>query len=179
MKRTILTSLIASLSLFTTVAVVNAASTSPGKNSAYESYSGALSATNVSAPVLTATIAKGKPKRVLEAVATISVTGPAGLTGYNIAGKLEANGVEMELPANPGTNVPGTHGNFCYSDGITAVNACTLTIMGWLDLDAAEAANPGVFKKQQIDVVLSAGAFNAFVGNVSGTVMLGVRMEKK
>ena len=54
-----------------------------------------------------------------------------------------------------------------------------LTITGWLDLDAVEEANPGVFKKQQIDAALSGGGFDAFGGSVNGDATLSVRMEKK
>jgi len=173
---------LAVLSLLATLLFVSsadAASTSPGKNSAYESFSGALPSTGGATTVVTAVISKGKAKRVLEASATLSVDGVAGTIGINLAAALLANGVPLQ---GPGTysNVPNHHAQTCYEDesGLD-VEGCTLTITGWLDLDAAELANPGVFIGQQINVTLSGGGFNAIVGNVSGSATLGARMEKK
>ena len=155
-----------------------AASTSPGKSSAYESFSGPLPTTGSPGVLVTATIVKGKKKRVVEALATISIPGPSTSVGLNLSARLEVNGVAMETPGSapdPG----GHHVQTCYDDGVNPVLGCTLTIAGWLDLDAAELANPGVFVNQQLDVTLSGGGFDAFSGVVSGEVILSVRMEKK
>ncbi len=56
------------------------------------------------------------------------------------------NGVDMELINGAGLGV-----DFSQECGTTF---CTLTGMWWLDLDAAEAAHPGMFKGRPLNIAL-------------------------
>jgi hypothetical protein len=66
----------------------------------------------------------------------------------------------------------------CPNSGCTG---CTATTVAYLDLDAAEEANPGVFLKQPIDVVLSvlASGPGACTGGSDAAATLVVQMIKK
>lgn len=142
-----------------------AASTSPGKRSAYEST--AFNPLPVfPTPLLTATIEKGKKKHVLEILTTLSTTSGIPTT---LAGGVTVNGI----PVEPG---PGwITAQDC--SGIPA-GGCDLTSVRWLDLDAAELINPGTFIGQPLNVVFQGGAFGAGVGGNSAASM-AVRLEKK
>ena len=52
-----------------------------------------------------------------------------------------------------------------------------MTVPFWLDLDAAEAANPGVFIGKPLNIELLGGAFSSPDGIYHAT--LSARMEKK
>lgn len=145
-----------------------AESTSPGKFSAFES-SGFEPYGDIPVAVtslLTATIAKGKKKYVLAVEATLS--GGSSPVANSLMLRANANGVEME-PHSPGGNEV-TH---------TCASAlCTLTATWWLDLDAAEAAHPGVFINMPLSVTLEGGEFFASPQS-DGKVTMSVRMQKK
>jgi hypothetical protein len=144
-----------------------AASTSPGKKSAFESSNfgnGDIPISNVA--LLDATIAKGKKKHVLVVEATLS-SGFSSVFSYLILGTT-VNGVEME-PGRPNPNF--------VVQGCSGV-PCTLTGTWWLDLDAAEAANPGGFINQPLTVTLHGG--EGFAAPQSdGRVTMSARMQKK
>jgi hypothetical protein len=151
----------------------HAASTSPGKTAVYASTAAAV-ITDPPAPVLTATIAKGKKKRVLEVDLSAIVTGgPSG------AGKLTlvpiVNGLAIMEPVDTGSTVASRL--VCGS----APEGCSLSAQYWLDLDAAEAAHPGVFIKQPLVIEGRAG-WGSFGGPpippVSAAVSLRARVQK-
>ena len=142
-----------------------AASTSPGKNSAFETSDfGNGDIPVIVSPLLTATISKGKKKYVLAVEARLS-SGYSQVSSYLIL-RTKVNGVEME-PSGPNDVVQACNGN-----------PCTLTSTWWLDLDAAEAANPGVFIKMPLSVTLEGG--EGFAAPQSDArVTMSVRMQKK
>jgi len=119
-------SLVAVICTAITVPVpVLAASTGVTRNAAFSSIAGAtLPATPT--VLLTAGLRKGKPRRALEVVSTVSasfVTSP----GVALSTDLSVNGVSLE-PA--GSLIPGT------TCSIAVIGSCAMTVMGWLDLDA-------------------------------------------
>ena len=138
-----------------------AASTSPGKNSAFESsdFGGFGDIPTQAVTLLTASIVKGKKKSVLVVEATLSAGG--GVSG-TLALAVDVNGVEAE-PHN------------FVSQGCSG--ACAVTGTWWLDLDAAELANPGVFIKQPLTVTLKGGDGGS--PESDGKVTMSVRMQKK
>ena len=143
------------------------ASTSPGKNSAYESvgFAGPLPAYPPATPILTATILKGKAKRVLEIATMLTVTPSAPVTPVTA---IRVNGVTVE--PGPGWNTAQD------CSGVNAVG-CTLNGLHWLDLDAAELANPGLFIGQPLVVEFFGSDYLA--SNPAYSASLAVRMEKK
>ena len=144
-----------------------AASTGPGKKSAFESSDfGIGDIPQAVATLLTATIAKGKKKNVLVVEATLS-SGASSISSYLILGTT-VNGVEME----PGYPNP----NFVLQS--CGGGLCTLTGTWWLDLDAAELANPGVFINQPLTVTLRGGEASA-APQSDGRVTMSVRLQKK
>jgi hypothetical protein len=139
-----------------------AASTSPGKNSAFES--GTINPLGSGLPtLLTATIAKGKKKKVLAIEASL-VTSSGAVGTLELAA--EVNGV---APEGQSVNQACTAGT----------QHCTLVGTWWLDLDAAEAANPGTFLKQPLDVTLKGGAQAGGDPDIQATATLSVRVESK
>jgi hypothetical protein len=54
--------------------------------------------------------------------------------------------------------------------------SCSLSGTWWLDLDAAELANPGMFVNMPLVVILSPGSTNA---GIFGTATLTATMQKK
>ena len=78
------------------------------------------------------------------------------------------NGVEME-PGSPNPNF--------VLQGCGSI-PCTLTGTWWLDLDAAELANPGVFINQPLTVTLHGGEGFA-APQTEGRVAMSVRLQKK
>lgn len=137
-------------------------STSPGKTSAFESAS--LSPLTVGTDdLLTATLIKGKAKSVLAIQATITTN-----TG--------ADGTLHMLPNVNGVAVQGTTVNQTCA---FSVAHCTVSGTWWLDLDAAEAANPGQILKVPLEVTLQGGVLAGGDPDVSATVTLSVQMVKK
>jgi hypothetical protein len=144
-----------------------AASTGPGKKSAFESsdFGGGDIPVGVTT-LLTASIEKGKKKYVLVVEATLS-SGSSPVSNYLEFGP-RVNGVEME----PGYPNPNFVLQACGGD------PCTLTGTWWLDLDAAELDHPGIFINQPLTVTLHGG--EGFASPQSdGRVTMGVRLQKK
>ena len=139
-----------------------AASTSPGKSSAFES--GSLSPLASGFPTLaTARIAKGKKKKVLSIEASlVTASGAVGILELRV----KVNGVAAE-------------GGAVNQSCIASVPRCTLVGTWWLDVDAAEAANPGVFVKQELDVALEGGVQAGGDSDIGADVTLSVQMESK
>lgn len=163
------------LSIWTADAA-SAASTSPGKNSAFESATGVSLATYSNR--LTATIAKGKRKTVLAIEATYS-DGAAYPTpvGMRVLG--------MQVLVNGVTAQPNPFGFYQYLTDCgfadTDLVACSVAGTFWIDIDAAELANPGVFVGQPLVVDLMAGdlAGGSLVGVTPMDASLTVRVQKK
>jgi hypothetical protein len=161
------------LSLATTAAAANY-STSPGKNSAFESSTGNL--LTVYGNQLTATIAKGKKKTVL-AIEAAYTDGPYGpIYGVRALGLgVTVNGISVQPnPAATDQNVVDC--------GLTDTPPAGCTVVGtfWFDIDAAELANPGMFVGQTLTVVMSAGHVGG--GPPPANPMdasLSVRVQKK
>ena len=127
---------------------------------------------------MVATLKKGKPKRVVvvEATMTKGVATPGAPVTLSMFP--DVNGVLMEPDASGGVSGPGPLED-CGGFGINPpAFSCTLTGTWWLDLDAAEAANPGVFINQPLVVTLHGGDF-AGMGVVPVDVTMSVRLEKK
>jgi hypothetical protein len=146
------------------------------KNSAAAHYSGDFDSSSISV-VATATLDKGKAKRLLLVNATVAT--PDDEPGVDILASITANGVLL----NKGTGAGTTHiHTSCSGDGTIDAAGCTVSATAYLDLDAAEEANPGVFKKQPIVVNLAVfGNTSWFSGSnpVSGVATLVVQMIKK
>jgi hypothetical protein len=137
------------------------ATTSPGKNSVYVSKLGAP-ISNAGANV-SATIAKGKSKTVLEVdVVVTDTTGSDPAVGASVT----VNGVAAAEPSSGVLQVADCNSGFI----------CTLGSQWWLDLDAAEAAHPGMFKGQPL--VVSADIFSNTATSMAD-ISLRARMEKK
>jgi len=145
-----------------------AASTGPGKKSAFESsdFSGGGDIPAGVSPLLTATIVKGKKKNVLVVEAMLS-TGASSSSSYLYL-RTDVNGYEIE-PLSGGS-----------SEVLTDCNGtpCTLTAAWWLDLDAAEAAHPGVFINQPLTVTLRGGEGSPSPQS-DGKVTMSVHLQKK
>ncbi len=144
-----------------------AASTSPGKASAFESMTGVPLAGG-SVPLLVATIAKGKKKTVLkvEAMYTDGPYDPSPTTTRVLGLEVTVNGVRV----NPSTG--GVPAQGVVSDcGFAAPPPTTCTAIGtwWLDIDAAETANPGMFVNQPLTVTLAGG-------DLAGGGLVGVQL---
>jgi hypothetical protein len=116
------------------------ASTSPGKHSVHASANDlslpGFQTSAVLTPLLTGTIAKGLPKRILMVHGLLTSIG----AGENAYIKPRCNGVDFE-PTDDFGNGSASSVN-CPAD---ATLACSASGSWWLDLDAAEAAHPGVF----------------------------------
>jgi hypothetical protein len=139
-----------------------AASTSPGKSSAFAS--GSLSPLGANpTTLLTATIAKGRKRRVLAIEATVGTeSGAAGVLEMRpLVNDVAADGPIVSVACQP-----------------TLVH-CSMTGTWWLDLDAAEAANPGVFVKQPLEVRLVGGTLAGGDPDISAYGTLSVRLESK
>jgi hypothetical protein len=137
-------------------------STSPGKSSAYESAT--ISPLGSGLPtLLTATIVKGKKKKVLAIEASL-VTGSGAVGTLELA--VEVNGLPPQGQTINETCDAGTQ-------------HCTLVGTWWLDIDVAEAANPGQFVKQPIEVTLKGGVQAGGDSDIQATATLSVRMESK
>jgi hypothetical protein len=115
------------------------------------------------ATLLTATIAKGKKNRVLAIEATLG-------TDVGAAGVIEmrplVNDVAVEGPIVSVSCQP-------------SLLHCSMSGTWWVDIDAAEAANPGVFVKQPLVVRLVGGYLVGSDPDISATATLSVRVESK
>jgi hypothetical protein len=140
-----------------------AASTSPGKASVFASSTGVPLAPGFS-PLLAATIVKGKKKTVL-AVTAMYTDGPYAPTPVvkRVLGlSVSVNGVLMQPSGSPqGAVIDCGFAN-------PPPSACAVSGTWWLDIDAAETANPGVFYGQPLVITLTGG-------DLSGGVLIGVQ----
>jgi len=145
--------------------------TSPGKNSVHVSANNlALPEAFIEVVFLTGTLERGKRNRVLTVNAWFGSLAP----GENAHIRPRVNGVSFE-PTDDIGHGSGVAVN-CPS---TATFTCTASGSWWIDLDAAEAANPGQFIGQPLVVELL-GATNQFTG-VPGPIVadMSARLEKK
>jgi hypothetical protein len=153
-------------------AVYADATTSPGTNSVHASTIGVALppylTVVVLTPLVTGTIAKGKPHRVLVVDGTISSIG----AGDNACAKPQVNGIDFEPTDDVGDGL-GT----CVNCPSTATVGCSATGTWWVDLDAAETAHPGMFYGQPLQIVFT-GFTNSNTGGSAAAVM-NARLEKK
>lgn len=137
--------------------------TSPGKNAVYVSGSVNLT-TSDAGPLLTGSMVKGKKKNVLEITGTVR----GSLTGTS-------NAVGLKVLVNGLTTEPSSY-NF---STVTLCNAsffCSATTHVFVDLDAAEAANPGLFVGQPLTIELR-GIVS--IGTMSGDGSIQAHLQKK
>ena len=113
--------------------------------------------------LLTASLVKGKKKRVVAIEATLATNSGA-------------SGVLHLLPTVNGVAVQGTIVNEPCDPSLVH---CAATGTWWLDVDAAEAANPGLFVGELLEVELVGGVLAGGDSDASGTATLSVRMVKK
>ena len=142
------------------------------KNSAVATFSAPFTGNDT----ITASISKGKKKRLLLANATATIEDGIVIGDFcDLVLQLDANGVVMSTAVsfNNHTEVRCQCSSGCIG--------CTATTTAYLDLDAAEEANPGVFLKQPIDVDLRivAGGTGTCAGGSDDAATLVVQMIKK
>jgi hypothetical protein len=163
MRRLATLTLAAALATLASPTPAAADSTSPGKESAFESANVSPLPVGDSGVLLTASLVKGKKKRVLAIHATLATNSGA-------------MGVLHLLPNVNGVAVQGTVVNEPCEPSLTH---CASTGTWWLDLDAAEAANPDVFVGEALEIELVGGLLAGGDTDASGTVTMGVQMLKK
>lgn len=143
------------------------------KNSATASFAAPFSGNDT----ITATIEKGKKKRLLVAHATAVIEDQIVSGTYcDLLLTLEANGVAML------TGAGSQHAETGCDCPTVGCPGCTASATAYLDLDAAEQANPGLFVKQPIDVQLTIQASGPGLCAGGGTLdaaTLVVQMIKK
>lgn len=146
------------------------ASVSPGKESAYASQeiAVALPACVGATPFLTATIAKGKKKRVLVVEGAVS-TVTSEMAPNTLFIEPSVNG----QPMNPDTPFVQDCGVFGISELASQLNCCSVSGVWWLDLDT----NPAAFVNVPLTVELSACGGSSTNGTFIGSLV--VRMQKK
>lgn len=150
-------------------------STSPGKNSVHVAASGlslpGFQTSAVLTTLLTGTIEKGRPKRVLTVQGLLTSMG-AGEHAYI---KPRVNGVYFE-PTDDFGNGAAAAGVNCPT---TATLTCSASGSWWIDLDAAEAEHPGTFIGQPLVIELL-GFTNSFNGLPGPLIAeMSARLEKK
>jgi hypothetical protein len=164
------------LALSLSTGLAHAGTTSPGKNSVFVSAAG-VPMTSFST-TLSGTIAKGRRGTVLAIEASYSdaASYPTPATTRVLGTIVRVNGVGTQ----PNPLASFMFLNDCgYTD--TAPVACSVTGTYWLDIDAAEIANPGQFVGQPLVVELIAGDLTngALVGVTPMDASLSVRVQKK
>ncbi len=126
---------------------------------------------------ITATIEKGKKKRFLIANASAVIEDQLATGTYcDLLLSLQANGVDML------TGAGSQHAEVGCDCPTVGCPGCTASATVYLDLDAAEEANPGLFVKQPIDVQLTiqtSGPGLCAGGLTSDAATLVVQMIKK
>jgi hypothetical protein len=167
MNRTVMALVVAALCFAGALRMAHAdATTSPGKTSVYATEENvALSGTTVVA--VSVILEKGKKKRVLEVEGRLD---KAASDGEPLVARVTVNGVRMEPPDPFFANLSARASQSC-SPGLV----CSMVGTWWLDLDAAEAANPGTFIGQPLTIELNAGSSNPTVATAS----LRARLQKK
>ena len=138
----------------------------------------ALPAT-AAAPVASATVAKGTANSLLFVDATIQELGivPPGDT-MAMFPTVNGLGFQPDLSKPEASQVwKGCRNPYLTPDGSGDYPVCGFTGIWWLDLDAAEAAHPGLIIGQPLVVRLNAVGF---AGNVSyANVSLTAQLVKK
>jgi hypothetical protein len=123
-----------------------------GKNSAaFTSAPGGALPINDLAPAATLTIDKGKPKRWVKVDVTVNVPGaglPVNTTAFTSSLEVKINGVEVH---SQDVAILNECGNYPIG-GAGTILGCTHSATFWLDLDAAETANPGQFRKKLLTI---------------------------
>ncbi len=161
------------------IAVASAApassATVSGKEAAAAS-AAAIALPAAPAPVVGATIARGKRKRLLVVHATIQEIGIYS-PGDTMTMYPTVNGLGFEPDSVHPENTQvwkGCKNPYSGADGSGDYPVCGFTGTWWLDLDAAEAANPGALVGQPLAVSLNAAGFRGNVANanVSMTVQM-------
>lgn len=133
---------------------------SPGTQSAYVTTPAFTVPGDGNKVVASVTILRPRKGDVLEVDALLAVYAPADSAMYVL---LRANGVTV-------------YGSDAAQDCYGQV-ACSVVAVGWLDLDDAETANPGVFRGKPLVVEMIAG--NARVTVPSATATLRARLQTK
>ena len=121
----------------------------------------ALPTTSSSPAILSAGLAKGKPKRVLHVEATIT-SGPIGWAS--------ASTLFMVAYTNGNLMQPGINTASAPSQSCAANSACSLTASYWLDLDAFPSL---------IGVPITVDLIGVQTNGAAGTATMTVRMDKK
>jgi hypothetical protein len=140
--------------------------TSPGKENFHVSTSAVAVPTGTAAVLLSGVITSGKKGRALIVEAFVGSLAP----GENGSFLPRVNGVFLEPTDDFGNG--NSMGINCPS---TATFGCTGGAHWWLDLDAAEAAHPGTFLNQPLNIDLL-GVGHTSLGVVAN---LSARLEKK
>ena len=149
--------------LLLAASAASAADVSPGTNVALASVNQFTDSFTIQA-----TIAKGKKRNVL-IINTEANVFLAQAGGYCLGATLAVNGFyQLAQP-------PAGQGVAC---GQCNYNACVIHGTYWLDIDAAEAAHPGMFYGVPITVSHS-GTPNNVANTSTGNAVLTVVMEKK
>lgn len=155
-----------------------AGTTSPGANSVFVSASNvnlpALG--NGSASLLTGTITKGKRKTVVAVEAML--TGIGSSSGPRVDQIWPTiNGIVIEPKFK---SVPDPDMAQVNCPTITAPSSITCTTTGtwWLDIDAAEAANPGMFVGKALNITLMGNEATGN-GDIDLEATLTARVQKK
>ncbi len=163
--------LVTSAVVFSAAPASEAADTSPGKIAAYASTTSAQ--IKDFDTILSASLKRGKRHRVVEV--DFSVTVPTAPSNGSLSGVAVVNGLTILEPSKLETT-------------ITAVETCSTPLIPcllnghfWLDLDAAEAAHPGVFMGKPIVVEVQAQFVvnPTFIPTVSGDASIRLRMTRK
>jgi len=149
--------------------LASAATTSPGANSVFVSAIATLPAGVVSSSLLTGTITRGKRRTVVAVEGMLT----------NI-GQQSGQRDELIFPTINGISIEP----FGYSAQVNCPPlsassvVCTTTGSWWLDLDAAEAANPGMFIGKALAITLT-GVELTGNGDQGLRATLTARVQKK
>ncbi len=147
-----------------------------GKKTAFHTTPpGGVALPMAAAPVLTATLAKGKKGHVVTVDATVTSGLMAVGAPWEIAMGADLNGIPMD----PATTFPDSIVQDCSAAGAAGADGCTAHGTFVIDLDAAEAAVPGCCKKAPLTVTLLASSGLGIPIGAPVDVSMVVRMEKK
>jgi hypothetical protein len=149
--------------------------TSPGVNSVFVSSSGlGLPTSTGPTTLLTGTITKGKHRTV------VAIEGMLTTIGSNQGQRVDQiwptiNGVIVEPKFGGEPHVAEVN---CPTMTFPSTSFCTTTGTWWLDIDAAEAANPGMFIGKALTITLM-GAETTGNGDSALSATLTARVQKK
>jgi hypothetical protein len=169
MRRTLCALGVAALSLTWSASALADGTTSPGTNSVFVSASGlSLPPGGMPTTLLSGQIKKGKRKTVLAIEAMLAKNGTGAPSGV-VAITPTVNGVAVE-PSSGGVTFPAKVS--CAAIG------CFTAGTWWLDIDAAEAAHPGMFVAQPLNIVL-VGVESTAINDSPVAATLTARLQKK